>query len=85
VNESNRETHKLVLAILNMARSLGLRTVAEGVEDPGQAAFLAAGGCDIGQGFLWARPLTTDDAWQLLNAPTRRAIRQPSPYRLVRV
>lgn len=57
-----------MLAILNMARSLGLRTVAEGVEEPRQAAFLAASGCDIGQGFLWARPLTTDDAWQLLNA-----------------
>jgi diguanylate cyclase (GGDEF)-like protein/PAS domain S-box-containing protein len=69
VDENNTETHKLVLAILNMARSLGLRTVAEGVEEPGQAAFLATSGCDIGQGFLWARPLTTDDAWQLLNTP----------------
>jgi EAL domain-containing protein (putative c-di-GMP-specific phosphodiesterase class I) len=40
--------------------------VAEGVEQVDQAALLTARGCDVGRGFLWARPLTVDDAWTLL-------------------
>jgi diguanylate cyclase (GGDEF)-like protein/PAS domain S-box-containing protein len=63
-NETNG--HKVLGAILTLAQTLGLRTVAEGVEQVDQAALLTARGCDIGQGFLWARPLTTDDAWTLL-------------------
>jgi diguanylate cyclase (GGDEF)-like protein/PAS domain S-box-containing protein len=63
-SESNG--HKVLGAILTLAQTLGLRTVAEGVEQVDQAALLTAGGCDIGQGFLWAPPLTAQDAWTLL-------------------
>lgn len=49
---------RLVAAMVAMARTLGLRVVAEGVENEAQAAFLAAHGCDEGQGFLFARPMT---------------------------
>jgi diguanylate cyclase (GGDEF)-like protein/PAS domain S-box-containing protein len=44
-------------AIVNVARMLGLSTVAEGVETPDQAAALAALGCDLGQGYHFARPM----------------------------
>jgi diguanylate cyclase (GGDEF)-like protein len=43
-------------AILSLARKLGLRTVAEGVETPEQVTFLASRSCDEYQGFLFSRP-----------------------------
>jgi diguanylate cyclase (GGDEF)-like protein/PAS domain S-box-containing protein len=46
----------LVQTILGMARNLGLRVVAEGVETQAQADFLVASGCDCMQGYLFARP-----------------------------
>jgi diguanylate cyclase (GGDEF)-like protein/PAS domain S-box-containing protein len=66
---------KLLGPILNLAHSLGLRTIAEGVEEESQAEFLIASGCDIGQGFLWSGPLAVADAWDLL----RRAYPSSSP------
>lgn len=47
----------LVKAILAMAKGLGLKTVAEGVERAECAARLAELGCDQGQGYLWYRPM----------------------------
>ena len=46
----------IVQTILAMARSLGLRVVAEGVETQAQADFLAANRCDVFQGYLFGRP-----------------------------
>jgi diguanylate cyclase (GGDEF)-like protein/PAS domain S-box-containing protein len=48
----------LARAIIALGDSLGLRTVAEGIEHPEQWAQLAALGCGHGQGYLFARPLT---------------------------
>lgn len=47
----------IVRAIIDMARSLDLSVVAEGVETEQQLALLARAGCDIYQGFLRSRPL----------------------------
>jgi EAL domain-containing protein (putative c-di-GMP-specific phosphodiesterase class I) len=44
----------VLAAILEMARALGLQTVAEGIETREQ---LRALGCDLGQGYLLARPM----------------------------
>jgi len=43
--------------IVALAETLGLRTVAEGIEDPAQRERLRTMGCDLGQGYLFARPL----------------------------
>ncbi|WP_058048893.1 putative bifunctional diguanylate cyclase/phosphodiesterase [Janthinobacterium sp. Ant5-2-1] len=51
----------IVQAILAMARHLGLRVVAEGVETQEQADFLIAHDCDGLQGFLYARPMPLPD------------------------
>ncbi|WP_426073179.1 putative bifunctional diguanylate cyclase/phosphodiesterase [Janthinobacterium sp. DSP2-3-3] len=55
----------IVQAILAMARHLGLRVVAEGVETQEQADFLIAHDCDGLQGYLYARPMPLEDflAW----------------------
>ena len=47
----------LVRAILAMARGLDLRVVAEGVETHDQLAFVTAHGCQLAQGFLFAKPM----------------------------
>lgn len=54
---SDPQTGRLVSAILQMSGSLGIACTAEGVEDAGQATFLADHGCGYAQGYLWARPL----------------------------
>ena len=50
----------IVAAIVGMAHALGLRVTAEGVERPGQVASLQALGCERAQGYLFARPMTSD-------------------------
>ncbi len=50
----------LVRAIISMAHSLRMRTVAEGVELPAQAAFLRAEGCELAQGFLYSEAVPGD-------------------------
>ena len=47
----------LVEATVKVARSLGMRTVAEGVETEGQARAVRELGCDKGQGWLFGRPM----------------------------
>ncbi|MCX7284880.1 MAG: EAL domain-containing protein, partial [Novosphingobium sp.] len=51
------EARVLVQTILSMANSLGLHTVAEGVETEAQIELLSAMGCDLVQGFFTARPM----------------------------
>jgi diguanylate cyclase (GGDEF)-like protein/PAS domain S-box-containing protein len=48
-------------AIIDMARASGLTTVAEGIETPSQKAQVRALGGQLGQGFLWSRPLAPQD------------------------
>ena len=51
---------KLVTSMLHAARALGVRIVAEGVEEEAQAIFLRASGCDRMQGYWFARPMPAD-------------------------
>lgn len=59
---------KLVASMLHAARSLGVRIVAEGVEDEGQALFLRSAGCERMQGYFFARPMPADKMECLLQA-----------------
>ncbi|MCK0208866.1 EAL domain-containing protein [Starkeya koreensis] len=47
----------IVRAVIHLGQSLGIETVAEGVETPAQAAYLRANGCDYAQGFLYSKAL----------------------------
>ncbi|HET9650824.1 MAG TPA: EAL domain-containing protein [Usitatibacter sp.] len=56
----------IVVAIINMARSLDLDTIAEGVETEAQLRLLQQKGCDVGQGYFFSRPLDADALLPLL-------------------
>ncbi|MDQ7903127.1 bifunctional diguanylate cyclase/phosphodiesterase [Phytohabitans sp. ZYX-F-186] len=60
---------RFVGAILGLGASLGVPTVAEGVETPRQAALLRELGCPLGQGFHFARPCPPEDVLDYLSAP----------------
>ena len=59
-------TRSIVEAIISIAHSLGLKTIAEGVEDEQQFALLKSIGCDYIQGYYFSRPLTAIQASRLL-------------------
>ena len=56
-------------AIVELARSLSLRTIAEGIELEEQAHCLGQLGCDLGQGFLYAKAVPPDELTRLLARP----------------
>lgn len=60
----------IVKAILSLAKSLGLKTVAEGIEEGTDQTFLQEVGCDFGQGFLVGRPM---DAGTFLREPWKES------------
>jgi len=63
---TQNERPELVHAIVAMARSLGMDTVAEGVDTDGQLKFIRDAGCDYAQGYGIAMPLSAEDAEKLL-------------------
>jgi diguanylate cyclase len=59
--DEDREQQKMIAAILSLAERLGLATLAEGVETPGEHAMLCQLGCGDVQGFGIARPMPFDE------------------------
>ncbi len=54
---SSSEAASIVRAVIDMAHNLNFTVIAEGVETPAQMAFLKRHGCDLGQGYLFDRPM----------------------------
>ncbi|MFP5221127.1 MAG: EAL domain-containing protein [Acidobacteriota bacterium] len=63
---TGHENSEIVGAIVNLARNLGLEVVAEGVEENDQLSELKGLACQYGQGFLFSRPVPSEDAEDLL-------------------
>lgn len=59
--EHDVRDRSILSAMIAMARALGLKVIAEGVENPVQLAILQEEGCDLFQGFLRAGPLAAED------------------------
>lgn len=63
--------------IITMSTRMNLTTVAEGVEDHGQAEWLTAAHCTYGQGFLWSKPVPLTTARDLLTRHNTGASTRP--------
>jgi diguanylate cyclase (GGDEF)-like protein len=63
---TDRAAESVVRAIVDLGRSLDLEIVAEGIESAVQLDVLRAGGCTLGQGYLFSRPLPAEafDRWR---------------------
>ena len=57
----------LIEATVRVAHSLGMGTVAEGIETEAQAAVVRTLQCEKGQGYLFSRPLVADDLVRWIN------------------
>ncbi|HEV3226859.1 MAG TPA: EAL domain-containing protein [Acidimicrobiales bacterium] len=58
LDTDDTERSSLVSAIVNLGMMLGLHVTAEGIEGAGQLASLRSMGCELGQGYLFAKPMT---------------------------
>ena len=64
--ESSETDRRLVSLILDIARYLDVKVVAEGVETEGQLDILRDGGCDLVQGYYFSRPLPPEEFEKLI-------------------
>lgn len=62
----HNENAEIVRTIVVLARNLGMKVVAEGVEPKDQQAHLRALDCEYGQGYLYSKPLAAANAGQFL-------------------
>ena len=72
VSQADTSAHHRVLieATVKVARSLGMRTVAEGIETQSQLDAVRAQQCDKAQGYFYSRPLPADDLMEWLESKT---------------
>ena len=91
---TNTDTAEIVAGVMNLSKQLGLRVVAEGIEQEEQCAHLHALGCHAGQGNLFATPLDVESATEVLKTglaprperphePTTRPDRETTVHPLV--
>ena len=67
VNDLNTSDGAAIVdAILGLAKALNLRVIAEGIERESQLAYLVGKGCDLLQGFYFARPIYPEDVPNML-------------------
>ncbi len=72
---AGREALTFMRTLIGLGKSLSIETVAEGIEHKEELFTLRSEGCDLGQGFLFARPLELADAEaMLLGAPRAPAL-----------
>lgn len=62
------EAMALVHTLIQLGKTLGLETLAEGIEQPSQYEHLRSEHCDSGQGYMISRPVTAQDITGMLSA-----------------
>lgn len=80
MNQSERSMH-FIKAALELARSFGMSTVAEGIEDAEIGASLSALGCSLAQGYHYGKPMPQDQvvAWAAKHRSAQAAASRTSP------
>lgn len=80
VIQLNRTTRGsgIVMAIIQMAKTMGVRVVAEGVEDAIQLELLLRGGCDYFQGYYLSKPMPVDLLTRALEEQSPLLLRHPN-------
>ena len=71
--DTGREASAVVRSIIRLAGTLGLRTIAEGIERPEQAGRLRTLGANLGQGFHYAPPLSEGELREYLRGISARS------------
>ncbi len=66
LKDTNEKSPVIITDVINMAKHLNMKVVAEGVETATQAAWLREVGCDYAQGYYFARPMSSDNFRQIL-------------------
>ncbi|MGZ8741739.1 MAG: putative bifunctional diguanylate cyclase/phosphodiesterase [Nocardioides sp.] len=66
--EGSVHTQKIVRSVMDMANSLDLQSIAEGIETPVQLELIRALGCELGQGYLFSRPVPPEEISAMLAA-----------------
>lgn len=64
----DKDKRAIVRTVLSLARALGMKTTAEGIESEEISEVLRRLGCSVGQGYYYARPMTRDAAYAFLEA-----------------
>ena len=71
---ADRRTRLIVSKIVQIATSLELGLVAEGVETNKQSEMLGKMGCNIIQGYLISKPITEDEAFNFVKKPHKKEV-----------
>jgi len=82
--EQNKNDEAITQAIIALSHSLGLRTIAEGVETVAQFEYLKSHGCEEAQGYLIARPMEEPELrawWKMQDEENRIVFRQSDMWR----
>jgi diguanylate cyclase (GGDEF)-like protein len=77
--EENSENGEIVRTVIALAKALGLKVVAEGIESIHQFHQLRILGCEYGQGYLFSKPLPVPEIQRLLHDNTRWQNILPNP------
>lgn len=81
---TRHDARAIVKTIIELAQTLGMSTIAEGVEEPAQLSVLQDAGCGSIQGFMVARPMPRGDFLRLLANWTDRPASVPAPLEAAR-